>query len=626
MVELHIRQVPNLNAASVSRNYLRSTLLYALLKGAGSGPLGPEVSLSRLVDVEDCEGFAGRGRGQWRKRDGPPLRASEHGYRIGATHTRSADLKRQVNSLLNKVCPDNLGRIVEQMARVSLASAEELELVISVLFQAAIANTHYVETYTDMVFALRSNYPEFPTPNGALKARPISFTRILLNTCQQEFESITESIEPSPEDIAGESSRGDLADRRKARSLATMRFIGHLFLRDLITVKVLDQILSELLHPRPPHGESPEERTVECACELLTAVGCTLENTPTGRQLLHRTLARLADLKKPRVNDGGGFPKRIQFRIDDLLDLQRNGWKLKIFHERARTLDDIRKDAIKEWSFGGGDPGLLTCLTGTQPAYMVYTPSEPAPEPAAARSPASSVQSPLDMQEATDAPETLEASEGGLPPESQAFGFGLALDRAFAEELLGRFVVVGDHASLRRSWRAIAPGGGEATQGIVWLLEGSLARGPVAAEHAVGAVSELIEHGQLTWEQLSSALGRLVNPDGFTEAEVKARVDGAEGALFCAVLARTLRTSLFSPHAFHGLPVNRDLAWCLLVGTLRLVAEQGGPRAQRLVLNEFWEVICAVRAVPSELSERELLRVLVCDGALDEAVAAQAVL
>lgn len=622
MADLGIRKLPNLDAVPTSRRYLRSTLLYALFRGAGSGPLGPEVSLSRLVDVEECEGLAGRGRGQWRRTDGPQLRASEHGYRIGVARTRPADLKRQVNSLLNKICPDNLGRIVDQMARVPLASAEELELVISALFQAAIANTHYVETYTDMVFALKSNYPEFPPLDGAGKARPLSFTRVLLNTCQQEFESITELLEPSPEEIVGESLRDELADKRKARSLATMRFIGHLFLRDLVTAKVLDQILWELVQPRP-HGDGdqlPEERMVECACELLTAVGCTLENTPAGRQLLHRTLVRLADLKKPRDNDGSGFPKRIQFRIDDLLDLQRNGWKLKIFHERARTLDDIRKDAIKI------GPEFLTTLAGTQPAYMVYTPSEPDREPAAERSPLPSAYSPPDMEEVEEAPETLELSETSLVPEGHAFGFGLTFDRAFVEELLSRFVAVGDHASLRRSWRAVAPSGAEATQGINWLLEASLARGPATAEHVVGAVSELIGHGQLSWEQLSSALGRLVQPDGLAPSELEARVDGAEGALFCAVLARTLRTSLFSPRAFHGLPADPDLAWRLLVGTLRLVAEQGGARAQRLVLNEFWEVLCALRAVPSELSERELLRALVADGAVDEAVAAQAVL
>jgi len=521
------------------------------------------------------------------------------------------------------------------MARVPLASAEELEVVIGVLFHAAILNTHYVETYTDMVFALKSNYPEFPPASGEGTTKPMSFTRVLLNTCQQEFENIIETLEPSPEDEADESSRDILAGKRKARSLATMRFIGHLFLRDLVTAKVLDLILWQLLQPRPPQGESPEERTVECACELLTTVGCTMESTPAGKKLSHRTLARLHELRS-----GGCFPKRIQFRIDDLLDLQRNGWQRKVFHERARTLDDIRKDAIKEWSFGSAGPGLPTCLTGAQPAYMVntpselvHTPSEPAPEPLANRSPAASENSPPDLQEAdADAQEAADAqeeaseiSERSLVPEGQIFGFGLVFDRAFVEELLVRFVAFGDHAALCRSWRAVAPGR-KATQGVEWLLEGSIARGPAEAEHAVVAVSELIRHALLSWDQLSPALGRLVHPTGLAEADARARVDGAEGELFCKLLARTLRTGLFSPHAFHCLPADHDLAWHLLVGTLRLVAREGGPRVQQRVLNEFWEVLCALREVPSELSERELLRTLVRAGAVDEAVAARAVL
>ena len=42
------------------------------------------------------------------------------------------------------------------------------------------------------------------------------------------------------------------------------------------------------------------------------------------------------------------FSKRIQFQIQDLLDLRDNKWQKKLFKEQAKTKDDVRKDAQKE--------------------------------------------------------------------------------------------------------------------------------------------------------------------------------------------------------------------------------------------------------------------------------------
>ncbi|CAE8733580.1 unnamed protein product, partial [Polarella glacialis] len=67
----------------------------------------------------------------------------------------------KVRSLLNKICPDNLKTIVERLATIELNKAEELEIVIRIIFQKALAEPHYCETYADMVFALRTRYPEF---------------------------------------------------------------------------------------------------------------------------------------------------------------------------------------------------------------------------------------------------------------------------------------------------------------------------------------------------------------------------------------------------------------------------------------------------------------------------------
>ena len=49
----------------------------------------------------------------------------------------------KATSLLNKICPDNLAVIVDQLASIQLLKAEELEWVIRIIFKKALAEPHY---------------------------------------------------------------------------------------------------------------------------------------------------------------------------------------------------------------------------------------------------------------------------------------------------------------------------------------------------------------------------------------------------------------------------------------------------------------------------------------------------
>jgi len=71
-------------------------------------------------------------------------------------------LERKVRSLLNKICPDNLQVITEQLAAIELKNVEQLETIIKLIFGIALTDPHYCETYADMVFTLKNRYPEFP--------------------------------------------------------------------------------------------------------------------------------------------------------------------------------------------------------------------------------------------------------------------------------------------------------------------------------------------------------------------------------------------------------------------------------------------------------------------------------
>lgn len=617
VAELGIKAPPAWEELTPARVYPREVLVYAALQGATFSSSPIEVALPVAVGLDefqdlsegaDVQRFFNRRRHagmSWRERPAPALPRSGRGYRICIPHTRSEEIKRQVNSLLNKICPDNLQRIVEQLAEVQLSSVDELELVISLVFQAALTNSHYCETYADMIFAVKSKYKEFPPQRDGEK--PVTFTRVLLNFCQNEFERLPETLEPAEEDLRdGTVTREVLVKQMKDRMLAHMRFLGHLFLRNLLSARILETVVGDLLDDRPD-GDLPEEHHLDCACELLTEIGFTLETkSQVGRQLMQTASVRLTELRNaPWRPDGSpAFSKRMQFRIDDLLELRSRSWSKKLYRETARTLGEIRRC--------DGSSGIFsTTKAGVQPAYMM---TEPAPEPAAAFSPSLRAADPC--------------SEDILGPAP----LGTRFDRAFVVELLSHFAgQPSDHRDVEhlcRRWRSVAPTSAEAAQGILWILEfGSevvdargtateTARAPLCVE----ALSGLMRRGFLSWQQLQAGLAKIVSPEHGSAPAPSAR------SIFSAVLAHCLQVGLFSTVAFRSLPSDRCLAWELLVGVLKLVTESAEEVVQKRALCEFWDVLCAIQGVPLEQSEQDLLRDLVDEGAVDAKLAAKVVL
>merc|ERR1712048_917602 len=129
-------------------------------------------------------------------------------------------------------------------------SAHDLEQVIRLIHGKAMLEPCYSETYADMVFNLHTCYAEFPALEEG--GPTLTFRHVLLNACQAEFERLPQTLKFSAEE-AGSMSLDEMAHqmtKRKDRILANMRFIGHLFLRDLLAMKVISSVLHDLIGPQ----------------------------------------------------------------------------------------------------------------------------------------------------------------------------------------------------------------------------------------------------------------------------------------------------------------------------------------------------------------------------------------
>ncbi|CAE8595471.1 unnamed protein product, partial [Polarella glacialis] len=100
------------------------------------------------------------------------------------------------------------------------------------------------------------------------------------------------------------------------KMLANMKFIGNLFLRQLLNVKVIGLMVHDLVGHQVLPEELPEEHEIECVCELLQAIGFILDGSENGNMLMNEFSARLVDLRRHTSPDGKtAFSKRVQFLI-----------------------------------------------------------------------------------------------------------------------------------------------------------------------------------------------------------------------------------------------------------------------------------------------------------------------
>merc|ERR1711957_1009678 len=126
-----------------------------------------------------------------------------------------------------------------------------------------------------------------------------------------------------------------------------MTFIGQLFLLKLLSGRIVGGVLRDLA--KCDDGTvAPDEPMVECLCELLTTIGYTLECSNDGRVAIESVCGRLLELKdRPSpagTRPGGLYSKRVQFAIQELLDIRSSGWRKKTFKPSAKTKEEIRRE------------------------------------------------------------------------------------------------------------------------------------------------------------------------------------------------------------------------------------------------------------------------------------------
>ncbi|GBE60024.1 MIF4G domain-containing protein [Babesia ovata] len=287
--------------------------------------------------------------------------------------TREEQFKRTVRSLLNKLTVEKFLTVAEKLAVIyeNLTIEDDVVAMVNLVLDKSVSELDYSDMYADLAYLLKYRF------NSAFDvgSKSTLFFRVLMNKCQDSFETLSSvalatSLDPSADnsggDVLGDSDKEDndldkaenesevLGDvkiprgRTKKWILGNIRFMGELFLRRILSVAILKRIARTLLQMDSDGSKVPCEYLVESFLELITTIGYTLEQNVNGPEMLNEYMEHLVLLKKH-----GNYNLRIVYKIQDLIDLRSKKWVKKVFKERATSVASIHYEAKQEELKGG---------------------------------------------------------------------------------------------------------------------------------------------------------------------------------------------------------------------------------------------------------------------------------
>ncbi|KAI9502807.1 armadillo-type protein, partial [Coemansia spiralis] len=230
---------------------------------------------------------------------------------------------RSMRSLLNKLSVDNFEVISEELIMWGNKSAKETDgrivrHLIMLVFDKATDEPVWAPMYARLCYKLICRIsPEVEdhsllTKDDKYLSGGFLVRKYLLSKCQEEFEGGWKV--DMPKDL--ESAEYYEAMKIKRRGLGLIRFIGELFLLEVLTSRIIQECIKRLL----TNYENPEEEVTESLCGLLTTVGKKIDQ-PVAKNLLDLTFSRIKTMSENKQ-----LSSRIRFMLLDLIELRQKGW------------------------------------------------------------------------------------------------------------------------------------------------------------------------------------------------------------------------------------------------------------------------------------------------------------
>ncbi|KAA8499161.1 Eukaryotic translation initiation factor 4 gamma 1 [Porphyridium purpureum] len=324
-----------------------------------------------------------------------PLVASENAWKptsVGG-HTITLDeisaKIREARLILNKLTVEKFDTLYEQIKAIDVHNKEVLKGIVSEVFEKALMQPTFSKMYAELCKRLSDEVKDefegetqvvtLKDGSTEVQVKPVNFRSILLKSCQSEFQrsALSDSVEntrlqmiqakaaaaaaqakegATDQETAPTISENDVLlamMREKRRMLGNVRFIGELFVKDLIKEQIIrDHCIGPLMQKiekKASNGASEaDEEDIEALCKLLSTVGKKMDDKARTKKAKY-SLEETNEIytKLTHVAQDKSLPSRARFMIQDMLELRENKWVPRRQENEAKKISEIHKDIEK---------------------------------------------------------------------------------------------------------------------------------------------------------------------------------------------------------------------------------------------------------------------------------------
>ncbi|KAI3449031.1 hypothetical protein Pfo_005696 [Paulownia fortunei] len=323
----------------------RSQIPFQYAGGILSGPmqsLGPQGGLQRNSSDSD---WWQRGTSFQRglmPSPQTPLRVmhkAEKKYEVGKVADEEEAKQRQLKGILNKLTPQNFEKLFQQVKQVNIDNEVTLSGVISQIFDKALMEPTFCEMYADFCFHLAADLPDLSVDHER-----ITFKRLLLNKCQEEFERgerEEEEANKAVEEGEGKQTAEEREEKRlqaRRRMLGNIRLIGELFKKRMLTERIMHGCIKKLLG----QYQNPDEENIEALCKLMSTIGEMIDH-PQAKDHMDAYFENMTQL-----SNNMKLSSRVRFMLKDAIDLRKNKWQQRRKVEGPKKIEQVHRDAAQE--------------------------------------------------------------------------------------------------------------------------------------------------------------------------------------------------------------------------------------------------------------------------------------
>ncbi|KAG6466072.1 eukaryotic translation initiation factor 4G-like [Zingiber officinale] len=273
----------------------------------------------------------------------PVMHRAEKRYEIGKVSDEEEAKQRQLKGILNKLTPQNFEKLFAQVVEVNIDNLVTLTGVISQIFDKALTEPTFCEMYANFCFHLASKLPDFSEAN-----EKITFKRLLLNKCQEEFErgereqAEANNVEDEGEVKLSKEEKEEKRLRARRRMLGNIRLIGELYKERMLTERIMHECIKKLLGQYQNQNQNPDEEDIEALCKLMSTIGEMIDH-PKAKEHIDAYFDMMAKLSTNQQ-----LSSRVRFMLRDAIDLRKNKWQQRRKVEGPKKIDEVHRDAAQE--------------------------------------------------------------------------------------------------------------------------------------------------------------------------------------------------------------------------------------------------------------------------------------